>query len=102
MIRKILTYSIATSICGAVLGVLLGGFVLNRLIKANRVTKTSSIIMKIQLAVIMISAVLVYSTSSSLQKREGLPVFNQVASWAIICMFLYIDEILCLLTLPLL
>lgn len=75
------------SMFGAVAGVLLGGLVLNRLTKANRVSKASGVIMKIQLLVIIISAALVYSTSSSLQRREGLPVVNQIASWAIICRF---------------
>lgn len=70
---------------GAAAGVLLGGFVLNKLTKANRVSRASGVIMKIQLFVIVISAALVYSTSSSLQRREGLPVINQIASWAIIC-----------------
>jgi phosphatidylinositol glycan class N len=72
------------SICGAVVGVLAGSFVLNKLIQANRVGKKLGLTMKIQLFVIVISVAFVYSTSSSLQKRAGLPVFNQVASWIII------------------
>jgi phosphatidylinositol glycan class N len=57
---------------------------LNILIKADRVGKKLSAIMQIQLLIIIVSTVLVYSTSASLQKREGLPVFNQYASWIII------------------
>jgi phosphatidylinositol glycan class N len=76
--------NIMVVICGAVVGVLAGSLVLNKLIKANRVSTSTSIIMKIQLLVNVISAVLVYLTSSSLQRREGLPFVNQVASWAII------------------
>lgn len=40
--------------------------------------------MIIQLITVVVSVALVYSTSQSLQKREGLPVINQVTSWVII------------------
>lgn len=71
------------------MGVIAGGFVLGKLQKANRVSNRMQIIMKIQLAVVIASVGLVYSTSSSLQRRNGLPVFNQIASWIIICKCLY-------------
>ena len=66
-------------------GILMGVFALWKLQQSNRISKSQSIIMIIQLLVTVASLVLVCSTSSSLQKREGLPVFNQVASWIIIC-----------------
>ncbi|GAA5814692.1 hypothetical protein MFLAVUS_008191 [Mucor flavus] len=76
--------NIVVVVCGGVLGVIAGGFILRKLVKKNRISGRLNIIMHVQLAVIIVSIVLVYSTSVSLQRREGLPAFNQVASWVII------------------
>ncbi|GAA5795205.1 hypothetical protein HPULCUR_000559 [Helicostylum pulchrum] len=78
--------NIVVVVCGGILGVIAGGFILRNLVKKNRISGRLNIIMHIQLAVIIASIVLVYSTSVSLQRREGLPAFNQVASWVIIGM----------------
>lgn len=51
---------------------------------SNRLSKKLGFIMLVQLIVVCVSVAIVYSTSQSLQKREGLPVVNQVASWIII------------------
>jgi phosphatidylinositol glycan class N len=85
----ILNCFIPYSIAGGALSVFVGSFVLWKLKQNNRVSKKLSIIMSIQLIVIIASIVLVYSTSTSLKNREGLPVFNQVTSWAILgkCLF---------------
>ncbi|KAI7897008.1 Phosphatidylinositolglycan class N-domain-containing protein [Mucor mucedo] len=76
--------NISIVVCGGIIGVIAGGFVLNKLVKANRVSKGMEAIMYTQLAVVIASVGLVYSTSSSLQRRDGLPVFNQIVSWIII------------------
>jgi phosphatidylinositol glycan class N len=86
-----LTCAIPYSIAGGVLGVLVGTFVLWKLKQNHRVSKKLSIIMIVQLLVIVVSIVLVYSTSTSLKNREGLPIFNQMTSWIIIGKRLNVD-----------
>ncbi|KAI9475586.1 MAG: Phosphatidylinositolglycan class N-domain-containing protein [Benjaminiella poitrasii] len=69
---------------GGVVGVFLGAIALWKLKRSNRINKQLGWIMVVQLLVIIASIVLVHSTSTSLQKREGLPALNQAASWIII------------------
>ncbi|CEP18123.1 hypothetical protein [Parasitella parasitica] len=69
---------------GGVSGVLAGMLALWKLQQKNRVSKIQSAIMILQLLATVASIVLVWSTSLSLEKREGLPAFNQIASWIII------------------
>lgn len=71
-------------IASGAVGVFLGGLTLWKLKQSDRVSKKLSIIMVVQLLVVIISLGIVYSTSKSLQNREGLPVVNQIASWIII------------------
>ncbi|KAI7897565.1 GPI ethanolamine phosphate transferase 1 [Cokeromyces recurvatus] len=76
--------NISVVIAGGVIAVLMGIFALWKLKQSNRINKKLGFIMIVQLLVIIASILLVYSTSISLQKREGLPTFNQAASWIII------------------
>ncbi|KAL9542159.1 hypothetical protein MBANPS3_008753 [Mucor bainieri] len=69
---------------GGSIGILASVFAVWKLKQSNRVGNAQSAIMIVQLLVIVASLFFVWSTSTSLQKREGLPVFNQVASWIII------------------
>jgi phosphatidylinositol glycan class N len=72
---------------GGIVGIIFGLYTLKNLELAKRVTSKSSILMRIQLFVIFISLIILYSTSASLERRDGLPLINQVASWAIISKF---------------
>ncbi|KAL0083736.1 MCD4/FSR2/SSU21/ZRG16 [Phycomyces blakesleeanus] len=79
---------------GGLAGISVGGFVLAKLERDNRIKRKTSILMKIQLLLNLVSIILVYSTSTSLQKRQGLPVINQLLSWTVmafssICPFVY-------------
>lgn len=75
------------------MGVLAGVLSLLKLKKSGRISNKLAAILVVQLFVVILSVAIVYSTSTSLQRREGLPVVNQVASWVIIgntiCFFFY-------------
>ncbi|KAI8639449.1 Phosphatidylinositolglycan class N-domain-containing protein [Parasitella parasitica] len=71
-------------VLGGIFGVLAGVFALHNLKQNHRISKLQSAIITVQLFATVASIFLVWSTASSLQKREGLPAFNQIASWVII------------------
>ncbi|KAI8885056.1 PigN-domain-containing protein [Backusella circina FSU 941] len=75
---------ISIVIIGGIAGIAFSLYTLKNLELAKRVSPQSSILMRVQLFVIFISLVILYSTSASLQRRDGLPLFNQVASWVIV------------------
>ncbi|KAI9323207.1 Phosphatidylinositolglycan class N-domain-containing protein [Dichotomocladium elegans] len=71
-------------IAGGALGVMLASALLFKLESDARVGRQMALLMKGQLVVNLISIALVYSSSQSLSRREGLPVINQWISWAVI------------------
>ncbi|KAI7886618.1 PigN-domain-containing protein [Lichtheimia hyalospora FSU 10163] len=75
---------ISLVVMGGLFGVVLGSTALYKLRATGHVSNKLNVLTKFQLIINLISVVLVYSTSKSLERREGLPVFNQWASWAII------------------
>lgn len=64
--------------------IILANWVRQKLRNLKRTSKIQNTIIYAQLLLIIVSCVLVYYTSVSLQKREGLPKLNQAASWTII------------------
>ncbi|KAI7873011.1 phosphatidylinositolglycan class N [Spinellus fusiger] len=76
--------NISMVVMGGIAGAIAGGFVLSYLQRHHRIGSNVALFMKVQLLLNALSIFLVYSTSTSLQKREGLPVINQLLSWIII------------------
>ncbi|KAG0795482.1 hypothetical protein G6F62_000083 [Rhizopus arrhizus] len=71
-------------IAGGILCIILANWVRQKLRSLKRTSKIQNTIIYVQLLLVIVSCVLVYYTSVSLQKREGLPRLNQAASWTII------------------
>ncbi|KAI8968021.1 Phosphatidylinositolglycan class N-domain-containing protein [Mycotypha africana] len=75
---------ITSVVSGGIIGIILGLFSIIRLNQKSRVNRRLLVIMSIQLIIIAFSIILVKSTSDSIHRREGLPPFNQIASWIVI------------------
>ncbi|KAG0164960.1 Glycosyl phosphatidyl inositol anchor synthesis [Apophysomyces sp. BC1034] len=71
-------------VCGGILGIVCGWFNLQKLQREKRVTDNLRCLIQFQLLGNLASVVLVYLTSASLQRNEGLPMINQVLNWSII------------------
>ncbi|KAI8142471.1 Phosphatidylinositolglycan class N-domain-containing protein [Fennellomyces sp. T-0311] len=71
-------------VLSGIAGVLLGGFLVWKLLSASRTGRSLTGLMIVQLLVNLLSIALVYSSSESLRQRDGLPFVNQLASWLII------------------
>ncbi|KAI8379184.1 Phosphatidylinositolglycan class N-domain-containing protein [Radiomyces spectabilis] len=71
-------------LCGGCLGLMLSGYATLVLRRAGRITPMQTTIALAQMTTIAVSMVLVYSTSTSLANRQGLPLINQILSLAIV------------------
>ncbi|KAI7850090.1 Phosphatidylinositolglycan class N-domain-containing protein [Circinella umbellata] len=71
-------------VLSGIVGISLGAGLVWNLISTSRINHRLATLMIVQLIVMLVSIVLVYSTSKSLQQRNGLPFINQISSWAIV------------------